>query len=219
MTARAPRRSWAMWPSRATASSMSARGRRARRASTDRRQRQGGVARLHQHAVLGDGVAAGRRPRAKRSAPGRDPGSDGRGRLHGPAHAEDEAACRAAADRHPLQDRLDDARRNISRSSRSRASRPTSPPSSAPTTVRVHELGEENVAAHPCAACAHAGAGEAGDGGRRRGRRLVADLFARHLRQDAGTDRADASRRRRAAACTSRTCATRAIMCSMRWMS
>src|SRR3546814_13057797 len=59
--------------------------------SSDQCARQGGLTRLHQHAELVDRELADRRPRAKRPAPGRDAGSDGRRRVDGAAHTGDDA--------------------------------------------------------------------------------------------------------------------------------
>ena len=58
--------------SAATASPRSATSSAPSAATVDRRQRPGGRARLHQHAVVVDRVAARRRPLAGRDPPGRD---------------------------------------------------------------------------------------------------------------------------------------------------
>ena len=111
----------------------------------DRRQGARRLPRLHQHAELGHRVAAGGRPRAERHPPGGHAGGHGRGGLHGAAqrrHEEGDASSSRADIKYPitwttLGEYLDHARG-------ARASPPTWPPSSAPTTVRVHEVGYAN---------------------------------------------------------------------------
>ena len=96
-----------------------ARQRRARRARPRRRSR------LHQHAQLGDGIAARRRARAERHPAGRDARGDGRGLLDGAAHAGDEGGARRPARSSSIEvewttlgeylDHLDTARRRTER--------------------------------------------------------------------------------------------------------
>ena len=90
------------------------RGRGAREIDAARPRRRAG---LHQHAELGDREPDRGRPQPERHPPGRHAGGDGRGLVDGPAQPGDEAAGALAAERHPLPDRLDHARR-ISRASR-----------------------------------------------------------------------------------------------------
>ena len=57
------------------------------------------------------------------------------------------------------------------------------------TSVRVHVLGEDDVDPTPAQLAEMREAGPRGHGGRRHGRRLLADLCARQLRRDARADR------------------------------
>ena len=126
-----------------------ARAGRPRRATIDAHG-QGRVARLHQHAVVGERIASGRRPRTKRSAPGRDAGSDGRRRVHGPAERRDEAARRAAR---RATSSIPSTGRRWANTSPKAAGRSGISPNVASfvgaATARVHELGEGDVEPTP----------------------------------------------------------------------
>ena len=145
---------------------------------------------LHQHAELGGRAADPRRPGAERRPPGRHPRSDGRGLVDG---------ARSARPRKP----------------RPRPSRPTTrypigwttlgeflaflerkgvsvnvASMVGASTVRVHELGRNDVDPDPRAAGADARAGPPGDGRGRDGGRLVAHLRPRRLCRDRRAGRA-----------------------------
>ena len=121
-----------------------------------RREGQGGLAGLHQHAELGDRKPDRRRPRHERHRPGRHARSDGRRRLHGPVERRDEAARAQAAGRHQISDPLDDARPVSRISDQRKGVTPNVASFVGATTVRVHELGEKDVDPTPEQLDAHA---------------------------------------------------------------
>ena len=187
-----------------------------RAARDGRRHRQGRLAGLHQHAELGERKPDRRRPRAERHAQGVTLEVMGEGDSMGPLTPEDEAAGGQAAGRHQISDQLDDARPISRISAAARASRPTSPRSSARPRCACTSSARRTSTRPPPSSTRMRALVRAGDEGRRDGRRLVADLRAGHLRRDAGADRADHRGRRSAAACTSATCAPRGTSCSKR---
>ena len=128
----------------------------------------------------------------------------------GPLNPADEAARREAPGRHQVSDHAGPRSANISTICSARASRRTSRRSSAPTTVRVHELGENDVDPTPAQL--------------ERMRALVRQAMKEGAlgvgssliyapatyAEDARAGRAHDRGRRNAAACTSPTCAAKA---------
>ena len=160
------------------------------RGARRRRQRQGGLARLHQHAELGEREPDRRRPRPERHRAGRHARSHGRRRFHGPADAGDEAAG-GASGRATSNIRSTGPRSaSISNICSARASRPTSPRSSARPRCACTSSARRTSTRRPRSSTRMRALVRAGDEGRRAGRRLVADLRARDLCRDARAGRA-----------------------------
>ena len=99
------------------------------------------------------------------------------------------ALDRQAPGRHQISDPVDDARRVSRLHDEARASRRTSPPSSARPRCACTSLARRTSIPTPEQLERMRALVRAGDEGRRARRRLVADLRAGHLRRDAGADR------------------------------
>ena len=157
-----------------------------------------------------------RRPRPERHPPGRHAGGLRRGRVDGPLN--DAMKKEMVEQQGDIKYPTSPGPRSASTSSISRRAASSRNVASfvGATTVRIHVLGYADRPPNADELARMRAAGAPGHGGRRAGRRLVADLRAGLLRRDRRADRAVQGGRASTAACTSRTCAARATGCSRR---
>ena len=155
------------------------------------------------------------RPLHERHQAGRDDRDLRRGRLDGPAHRGDAgAAPREQGDlKYPItwstlhEGMLDLEKRGVS---------PNVASFIGAATLREYVIGLDDKRPTPDAAADDARSGGSRDEGGRARHRVGADLRAGFLREDRRADRDLEGRRRSTRACTSRTCAARAIVSSKR---